>query len=476
MRKPKHYSVLEVLNFSDIGLVFEFYSTKESNFIVDDLTRMISKNIVLTNEEGHIATFSNAILLKEYEAARARYKLIIAPQNYHSVLPVIDSVSGWISESCETTADTQLKLSLSFNHHHLETLSSLSQMDPTRLILKFDENEVYKRFPEQKGSPYVLSIKNIAPITYYINESDFTTNIKYILSTPYSEFYGINFKEYTRGILECNYVGGKDYANKPEEIKNVLEYFIIKTYQSINEEEYTAAEEFEMKRITEGFEKMQMAFYDPEVFMNEFKDIRVYVDLKTSNQIIKTFWTNIRKTLFEMIINGGLREGQFNLDTQVGRMQLRKAKLTNSLNCIKDMDLVHCDLSGIMENCTFVSCNIGKARIYDSKFISNNKIEDSYMEGVSVNKSNEINRCYVVNNEEIINCQVNESVIKFASPGKGMTTDDKTTIIVKQLPLPKLTDAVHVKEIRDYSWIKSMNKKSDDVGYGNQYNKNKYPK
>lgn len=476
MRKPKHYSVLEVLNFSDVGLIFEFYSTKESNFIVDDLTRLTSKNIVLTNETKYNASYSNAILEKEYEATRARYKLNIAPQNYHSVLPIIDSVTKWISESCETTLDTQLKVSLSFNHRHLDTLTSISQMDPTRLILKFDENEVYKRFPEQKGSPYALSIKNIAPITNYINESDIATNIKYILTTPYAEFYGINFKEYTRGILECNYIGGKDYANKPEEIKNVLEYFIIKTYQSINEEEYNAAEEFEMKRITEGFEKMQMAFYDPEVFINEFQKLRVYVDLQTSLQTIKTFWTNIRKPIFEMIINGGLREGQFNLDTQIGKMQLRKGKLTNSLNSIRDMDLVHCELSGIMENCSFVSCDIGKARVYNSKFISNNKIQDSYMEGVSVNKSNEIIKCYVVNNEEIINCSVTESVIKFASPGKGMEADDKSTIIVKQQSLPQLTDAVKIEGIRDYSWIKSMNKKSDDVGYGNAYDKKKYPK
>jgi hypothetical protein len=349
-------------------------------------------------------------------------------------------------------------------------------MDPTRLILKFDESEVYKRFPEQKGSPYALSIKNIAPITNYINEADIAMNIKYILTTPYAEFYGINFKEYTRGILEFNYIGGNGYANKPDEIKNLLEYFIIKTYQSINEEDLNVSEEDEIKRLTEGFDKMQMAYYDPEVFMNEFQNLKVFVDLQTSKQTLKTFWTNIRKPLFEMIINGGLREGQFNFDTQVGRFQLRKGKLTNSMNSIKDMDLVSCQLSGIMENCTFVSCDLGKARAYNSKFISNNTIEDSYLEGASINKGNKVNRCYVVNNEEIINCHVTESVIKFAIPGKGMTTDDKTTVIVKQMPLPQLTDAIKVKEVRDYSWIKSMNKKSDDTGYGNAYDKNKYLK
>jgi len=473
MRKPKHYSVLEVLNFSEVGLVFEFYSTKESNFIVDDLTRLTSKNIVLTNETSYNASYSNAILLKEYDATRSRYQLQIAQQNYHSIIPIIESVTKWISESCETTLDTLLKVTLSFNHRQLDTLSSISQMDPTRLILKFDESEVYKRFPEQVNSPYALSIKNLAPITNYINESEFENNIKYILTTPYSEFYGINFKEYTRGILECNYIGGKGYADKTAEVIDLLEYLIIKTYQSINEEDYTDFESYEVKRLTEGYDKMQMAFYDPDIFMKEFANLKVYVDLKTSPQTIKTYWNILRKPLFEMIINGGLRQGYFNYDAQIGRFQLRKGVLNHAT--IKDMDLVACNVQGIIENCSLVSCELSRSRIYKSKLISNNKINESYMEGVSVNRGNEIIKSYILNNEEMVNCNVNETVVKFATPGKNLTADDKSTVVVKQMPLPKTSEAVKVDHPRDYTWIKSMNKK-DNEGYGNLYDKKNYLK
>jgi len=473
MRQPKHYSVLEVLNFSDVGLMFEFYSTKESNFIVEELGRLVGKNIIITNDDCYHPSYSSAVLLKEYEAKRSRYQFSIAPQNYHSILPIIDSVTEWISESCETTLDTQLKVSLSFNHRHLDTLSSISQMNPTRLILKFDENEIYRRFPGQKGSPYALSIKNLAPITNYINETEIEQNIKYILNTPYTEFYGINFKEYTRGILECNYIGGVDYAEKTKEIKDILEYFILKTYQSINEEEYNDFERYEMKRITEGFDKIQMAFYDPEIFLKEFKDLKVYVDLKTSTQTLKTYWNVLRKPLFEMIINGGLREGQFNYDAQVGRFQLRKGKVGGI--SIKDMDLVSCDLSGVMENCSFISCDISKARIYNSKFIRNNKVNESYLNGASINKGNEVHKSYILNDEEMVNCEVTESVIKFATPGRDLKVDEKSTVIVKQMPLPQKTDAVKVDEIRDYSWIKKM-RKTEDQGFQNEYIRNKYLK
>jgi hypothetical protein len=473
MRHPKHYSVLEVLNFTDVGLAFEFYSTKESNFIVDNLTKLASKNIVLTNEAKYVPTYTHAILLKEYDASRSRYKFSLAPQNYHSILPIIDSVCEWISESCETTFDTQLKVSINFNHQHLDTLSSISQMNPARLILKFDENEVYKRFPTQKGSPYGLSIKKFAPITTFVNEADIEDNIKYVMNTPEAGFYGIDFTNYTRGILECNYIGGKGYSTKPNEIKDVLEYLVIKVYQSINEEEYSVYEQNEIKRLTHGFDKIQMAYYDPTIFLTEFANIKVYVDLKRSDQILKTFWTAIRKPIFEMIINGGLREGTINYDADLGKLQLRNATITAMK--LDNMDFVKCELGGILENSSFVACKINKARVYNSKIIRDNEINESYLQGVSVNQSNEITKCYVVNNEEIINGDIKESVIKFATPGKNMKIDENSTVVVKELPLPKKDEAVNIEKIRDYTYIKKMNN-SEDKGFQNAYNRKTYLK
>lgn len=474
MIKAKSYSILEVLNFSDVGLTWEFYSTKESNFIISELANRTSKNIVLTNETNYHPTYSNAILLKEYEAKKSRYKFEIAPQNYHSIIPLIDSVSQWLSESVETTHDTRLHISLSFNHRHLETLSSISGMNPTKLVLKFDESFIYKRFPEQKHSPYALSIKSLAPITTYLNEREIAKNIDYLITLPSAEYYGIDFSNYTRGILECNYVGGKDYPKKLKEIKEILEYFIIKSYQSLNEEYYTAFEVDEIKRLTENFSKIQMAYLDPEVFLREFKDLKVYVDLKTSEQMLKSYWTILRKPLFEMMLNGNLRQGQFNYDTETGRYQLRKGYIGGTL--LKNFDFIKCEITGVLENCSLMDCNMVNSRAYDSKFIQGNKIINSYLERASINNQNEVINSYVVNNEEVVNCKIKESVIKFATPGKNMILDEQSTMVIRKQMLPEKTDKIEVKEIRDYSWIKAMNKKSDDVGYGNLYDRNKYLK
>jgi len=474
-RKPKSYSVLEVLNFSDVGLIFEFYSTKDTNFMVSDLAKITGKNIILTNEARYYPSYSNALLIKEYNAKKSRYSFSLAPQNYHAVLPLIESISNWITGNCETTHDTQLKMSLSFDHKHLETLATISQMNPIHLILKLDENYIYTRFPNQKNSPYALSIKLMATPTnmLYINEGEIVKNINNILKTPQSEYYGIDFSEYTRGILSCNYAGGKNYTANVKNITDVLEYFIIKTYQSLNEENYSEFELNEMKRLSENISKIQLAYYDPEIFLKEFTEIKPFINLKISKQILKTYWTVIRNPIFEMIVNGGLRKGIFNYDLDLSKFQVKDAKLEGLV--LKNIEFKDCELSGIMENCSFTNCKISKARLYNSKIIKFNKIEESYLSGATINRENKIHKCFIINNEEIINCPITESIIKFATPGKDLTLDENSTLIIKELPLPRKSEAVQVEGIRDYSWIKKMNA-SEDKGFQNEYIRNKYLK
>jgi hypothetical protein len=174
-----------------------------------------------------------------------------------------------------------------------------------------------------------------------------------------------------------------------------------------------------------------------------------------------------------MIVNGNLRQGQFNYDTDNARFQLRNGILSG--NIIRNMDFVSCKLSGVFENCNFIGSTIERSRIDRANFIRGNVLKESYASRISVNQENEIDRCYIVNSEEMINCNVKESVIKFATPGKRMKADDRSTIVIKQMPLPVKSDAVHVEEIRDYSWIKKM-RKSEDKGFQNEYSKNKYMK
>ena len=258
-----------------------------------------------------------------------------------------------------------------------------------------------------------------------------------------------------------------------KEILEVLQYYVIKTYQSLNENEYTKEEERELKYLTDEFYKIQEAYYEPEKFVKLFPEIKVAVDVRRDTQLIKSFWPKIRNTLFETVINNNFREGEFNYDTEYGVYQLRRA----DINCTKlsGFDLVRCNAQGVMENCNYISCTIDNARIYNSKVVKGTEISDSYLQEVSVEIGNTLEHCFVENDRELLNCDIKLSIIKFAGLGNSARLDESTVFIDREYKAPTPAVGVEVEEIRDYKWIKDLTgKKSDEHVFGNEYVKKRY--
>jgi len=470
MNNPKSYSLLEVFNHVNIGFVFEFYSSKGTSFIVKELGNKTIKNIMLTNNIDSVPSFANAVLVKEYEGDKPRYSFKLAQQNFHSATPIVKNVLEWISQTSECTNDTRMKVYLSFDNKHLNTLESISLMDTAKLILKFDESYIYSRFPQQKSSPYSLSIKSLSRINENIYSSSIIKGKNSIIRIPINEYDGINFKDYTTGVLEFNYIGGANYSEKDTEIMEILEFYVIKTFQSLNEQYYTREELTELNDLAEGYIKHQDHFQNIESFTANHPDIKVSVNLNTSEQAIKTFWPTIKKQLFEMVVNNSFSKGEFNYDSDTTKCQIRNAHLNGT--SIKNMDLVECTVSGVLENCYLYTCKISNSRIYSSKIIKENSITNSYIKNAVIDSNNLIDQCVVDNLNEMINCVIRKSLIKFAGIGSLAKLDESSTIVELKEYMPSVTNGVEVEEIRDYKWISKMSK-SNDIGFQNIYKKPK---
>lgn len=472
MNKARNYSLPEVFNNVSLGFSFEFYSSKGTEFIVKNLGDITMKNVILTNTNSYEPTYSQAILIKEYEGQKPRYSFKLAQQKYESIIPIVKEVLSWVSETSQCTQDTLMRVNMSFDHKHLQTLQSISNMNPQKLILKIDENFIYDKFPEQKFSPYSISVKQMTPVSEAVYTQDLIKNVNYIIGVPKKPYYGVNFENYTRGILEFNYIGGDSYSESQKEILEVIQYYIIKTYQSLNENEYTKEEIRELKELTKEFDKIQEAYYEPMKFKELFKDIKVTVNLKNDEQTLKSYWPKIRNTLFETVVNQKLREGEFNLDTNFGVFQLRKAEIecTN----LKGFDLVLCNISGIVENCNFISCEVNNARIYNSNIAHKTEVKNSYLHKTTVSAGNVLESCFVENNKELLNCSIKESIIKFAGIGQSAKLDESTVIIDNQYTYAPAV-GVEVEEIRDYKWLKDLTgKKKEGHEFGNAYIKKTY--
>lgn len=468
--KPKTYSVKEVFNSTQIGFTFEFYCSKHSQFIIEDFKKMLRKNVILTDDYNTIPTFTSSILLKEYDGKRPRYQFKIGYQNYNDIPTFLNTMLFWINENASLDNSTLLKTKLLYNFNELKTITSISNMDVGKMILKIDENYIFERFPEMKNSPFSISIKKLVPYNMSVNASHLV-NMRNNFKFPIEIYYGIDLTEQTRGELTFNYIGGSKYSEKPKEIKEILEYYILTTYQVLNNNEYTPTMVQELNKLTEEYRIFRKCYYDPKIFLDTYKDFKIYIDLNSGPSIIETQWFQIRDKIANLILESNVKDCKFNWDTEMGVFQIKDSLIENSI--IKDFQIINSTISGIVENCHLWKTKIKNSRIKNSTLVNKNNINESYLEKVRADDSNKISESYIVNFGEIINCDVNESIIKNAGIGDRAKLDEYCLVInPKEKDLHPSETGINIKEIRDYTWIKSLRDKDyKDKGFGNEYNK-----
>jgi hypothetical protein len=463
----KDYSVREVLNSTRVGFSFEFYNARETPFIAEDLSRICSKTVAVTSEKNMIPTWDNPILLKEYEGKNPKYKFTTSPQDFFSVEPMLSGILEWISQNSKTDKGTGLQVVLSFNNGTLQTLNTISNMDVTKLVLRLDENYLYQRFPERKNSPHAISIKGLLPANEFLSSPGAIGSFKNYFLYPSAPYYGIDFTDQHLGELKFNYIGGKDYSKNHKNVFEALNYYILTTYQALNIPGYTAEMGINLEKIYENYHIIRRIYYDPKWFLENIKDIQVGVDLKRDGRIIETFWPKLRDPLTKLMLENGFIKGKFNWDSEGGRFQVKEAELIGGK--ISKMDIVDCKIQGIIEDCGIWNTKIKNSRIIFSTLVESNKIEDSILERVRADRNNSITKSWIYNSGEVLNCDINESIIKDAAIGKQAKLDEECLIIEPKRKSVILPKPVSVEEIRDYRWLAGLNKDRKDKGYQNEF-------
>lgn len=466
--KPKNFSISEVFNSTQIALTFEFYSSKLDQFMVKELSSILGQQVYLTGDENHKPTYTS-ILLKEYNSKRPRFQLKVGYKKYNDLNPSLRTLLMWINEHCSLDYSTNLKASLTFEHRDLQTIYSISNMDIGKMILKLDENWLYEKFPEAKKSPFSLSIKRLVPLNNFINASGIIKDLRNVFRMPIKEYYGVDFTNYTRGILGFNYICGNNYSDKPKNIEEVLKYYVITTYQVLNEVGFPNSQINELQRLTKDYQILRNLYYNSDKFQKTYENIKLFIDLENNNEIIKSKWSQIRDPLFKIIFESGFNKGSFNWDSEFGNFQIKDAKLTNTI--IENFEIINCELNACVLNDIHGWKNtINNSRIYMGTLLQSNIINESYLENIRVDRNNRINKCYIINrNNEIINCKVNESIIKYAGIGKDAKLSEDSIIISRKEEQPKMIQGIQVKELRDYKWIKNLTGEKKDQGFANEY-------
>ncbi len=473
--KIKNYSNNDIVNASLIGIEFEFFSKLENKEVARSLAKEIGKRVVipyaippLGNKPKPMyhspveVTGSIFKLEPDYSGGLEMFELVTGPMPYKETKEIISKVLGWIDKYGYTTERCSIHINMSFDNNKVEPINSIDKLDVMKFILSFDEKFIYDRFPNRESSVYARTINSIIPNSFFFYNSpptDFSVNNSFNL--PEEKYFGINFTKREKGYLEFRYLGGKDYEKKSKKIFEAIDHMALSFFNVLNTSGYTSKEKEKIRKIYDSHQELVRVFNDYGSFAEKYPNIKVTVDLKDNEQIIKSFWESIRMDIFNLVVVSGLKKGRYNYDTDFGVKQLVGAKLKRAN--IKNYDIINCEIEGVIFKCDLYNSKFKESRLSECQAIRNNEFDNCKLQHILLHPTNETINCYIENKTLLINCKVEGGIIRSGEIG-ALAEVSKTTKIVESMSVngatvtPTGEKKDDVEKPKDWRWIKSLKK------------------
>ena len=427
--QENYFDRLHALNASVIGFEFEFFSNMIRGRIVESLSKLLGKKVILTSRyHSKVPVSSDTFKLEpDYSGGSKMNELITGPMPYSEAIPVMIKVLRWIDENGWTNDKCAFQFSVSFDKMRRDVGTRMENLDRLKFILGLDEGLIYSKFGNRTNNVYAKSIKKVVPRNRFSSIEDITSIDPKVFKLPDDKYYGANFTKLKDGYIEIRYLGGRDYQKKITEIREIVDYVIIHLYNILSgRSSYSQSDLNSLKQMMREYSKVVKSFSDPRAFFMHYPDFHLLVDLKGFEENIKTYFPIIREKVFDLIVEAGVRHGFFNYDTSTGRFQLKGARCRDA-SYIKDMDLLDCDIKGSrIINCNLYSCNIKNSQVEECQLISGNTISNSKVKLTSAEYSNHLEDCYIDCENKIVDCSIKGGVIRKADLGRNSNVSDDT--------------------------------------------------
>lgn len=351
-------------------------------------------------------------------------ELVTGPLEYNIAKEKIQFILKWIRESKDIYTTDRCNLHININYKNKPYISDI---DILKFILIFNEEEVYKIFPNRRDNIYAKSINNISPIHHNF---DFTSikMAKVHFSYPNTKYYGINFEKLAKNYLEFRYIGGKDYEKKSLEIVELIDYFILSLRDSYYAK-YNDKLQNKLQEIVNKKRDLYLAGKNYFHFKNIFRNIKIMVDTKVNDETIKAFFPKIWERLFPILDNimnlKYSKKGVLNYDSDNSVLEFQgfylNKTILDSMGCIfydckiensvlDKQQLYYCNVI----NSDLISCignvtNFKSGRLIDGKIYSC-QIYDAYITGKEIY----LDQCEIekgiFNEGRYSNCTINKEV------------------------------------------------------------------
>lgn len=414
-----------------IGFEFEFYSNLNREEIALNLGKELGKKIIVFRKyHSNFKPTSEVFKLEpDYSGGSKMVELITGPIPYFEAIPVLIRVLKWINQYGYTDKKCAFQFGVSIDTSIYPEIPPISQLNILKFVLGFDENIIYKNFPERVDSLYAKSIKRVIPTNKFVDPSNLSFIDKNLFDVPLEKNMGINFLKLPEGYFEVRYLGGKDYQTKYTQIKDIIDYIVTYSIQTLQSNNFFTQNDLKILKTFLGeIYKNSSTFTTPEAFQKNYPHLQVMVDLRYDPQILRSFFLNIREVLYDLIVENGIKEGQINYDSNLGKFQIKDVKTTKAY-LLKDYDILDSEITGNFLNCRIFSSKITNSSFEDCDLISSNEIFSSKIMNSEIMFSNVVHESYIDNKDKEINCEVYGGIIRSGYVGNLATVSHETEVV-----------------------------------------------
>lgn len=385
----KYINNWDILTKAIIGFEFEFYTERSYYKLLELLNRELYPTKVHGFRKYHSkmeVDEDNFKIEPDLSGGYDMVELITGPLHYVDSKIVLLKILKLLKEYGNTNEKCSLHINISFD----DESKDIRELNALKIILNVDEDMIYDLFPSRKDNFYSMSVKNMIPFKDFDFIGSSANIIENNIELPETKYRGININKAREGRLEYRYIGGDGYHLETKKILELLDYFVILTWNcidvKIDKEDRSLLLDYLNNNIN-NFKK----FKKVENFIAEFPTIQLEVDKNDAMVIVKTYFGEIYEELYELITNiYNLSNCIINYDTSERKVEVIDADFKSILD-IENIKFIECVVnSGRFKNCQFISCEVKNAHIHNCEIqdtdVFNSKLENCVVDQTSIIK------------------------------------------------------------------------------------------
>lgn len=422
-----------ILNAALMGVEFEFYSNFDLEATQKSLAKLLDRKIRL-EDKAHSDFQPSAEEFKmepDMSGGKGLIELVTGPIPYRNARIMVIKMLNWISENGYTNDRASIHINLSFDKKYLEDPALISKMNVLKFILDFDEQQIYKFFPDREKSAYAKSIKWVMPKweAFHFDPNQVASNNFKFADTKY---YGINFSKKEKNYLEFRYLGGTDYEEKTDNILYLTESFLLQMWNSCNDPRFTGENKIELQRILNKNKPVMDMLKDYSKVSEHWPDIQILVDLQDNPTIIRVQWERFKNRVMDLIVNGSMTAGVINYDSDYGAVQVKDGKFP-TVYLLENFEFIDCELAGNLTNCSFYNCDITGSAVMWGSLYRATKVKDSKVESSYTHGSCELTNCYVAGRDTMFRGKMIGGIFREGFTSKDARFEGTEIVVSKKI-------------------------------------------